>query len=309
MLVEHGDKKIKVPDFLIVGAAKSGTTSLYYYLKQHPQIFMPRVKEPWFFSFKNNPPSNVNHNPLQGVTWKLEDYIKLFEEAKQNQLMGEASPSYLYTYNTAIKNIKELYAEDYKKLKIIMILRNPIERVFSQFMMFKRENTEPLGFMEAISPDTIRERMEGNWNLFYDYIGFGFSHDPVKAYLDQFPKVKVFIYEELVEDQNEVMKDICEFLNIEVLNISDNIRHNISGVPRVKFIHNIMTNPAFKDFIKSFVPEDKRRKIKSIILSFNIKKVTIDKEAEAYLASVFKDDIERLGVLLGRDLSSWYRLG
>ena len=121
MLIQTGSKEAKLPDFLIVGAARSATTSLFYYLKNYGEIYMPVRKEPWFFSYADNPP-NYSSPGAYDVVYKLEDYITLFKAARSDQIIGEASPSYLFTYAAAIRNIKDVYGELYKKLKIIIIL-------------------------------------------------------------------------------------------------------------------------------------------------------------------------------------------
>src|SRR3990167_8952287 len=96
---------VKLPDFLIVGAAKSGTTSLYYYLKQHPQIFMPRQKELRYFCLAHIPPIESRKSKLLGPVWSLDGYISHFREAWDSQIMGEACPGYLYAYEDTIRNI------------------------------------------------------------------------------------------------------------------------------------------------------------------------------------------------------------
>jgi hypothetical protein len=100
-------KIVKLPDFLIVGAVRGGTTSLYNYLKQHPQIFMPKEKEPQFFAFSEKP----THYPHPPIIWKFDDYVKLFENAEESQLIGEASLGYSLCYEETINNIKKYIPE------------------------------------------------------------------------------------------------------------------------------------------------------------------------------------------------------
>src|SRR5690242_1148638 len=107
-----------LPNFLIVGAAKGGTTSLYYYLKQHPEVFLSVVKEPCFFCYANKTP-NYKHSKDTVVDFKI--YKKLFETAKNYKAIGEASSTYLFMYEETIKNIRD-FIPDATNVKIIIIL-------------------------------------------------------------------------------------------------------------------------------------------------------------------------------------------
>ncbi len=127
MKVVSDNQTLVLPDFLILGAMRSGTTSLYHYLKQHPEIFMPSLKEPHFFSYFGKPVSPLP-SYIRSARWNLEDYLTLFESAMNGQLIGEASVSYLYYYRETIENIKRVYRDNYSQLKCIAILRNPVER-------------------------------------------------------------------------------------------------------------------------------------------------------------------------------------
>ena len=120
MIINYKGKKAKLPDFLFVGAARSGTTTLYHHLMQNPQIFMPKVKQLWFFSFMDAPPEWVRERAQRGLPTiiKLDDYISYFAKASDSQVMGEACPIYLYKYSDTIRNIKRVYREKHKDLII-----------------------------------------------------------------------------------------------------------------------------------------------------------------------------------------------
>lgn len=306
MIVCYKEKKIKLPDFLIVGAAKSATTSLYSYLKQSSQIFMSYEKEPRFFCFVNNPPNYSDPGQPFNAIWKLEDYIDLFQDSRADQLIGEGSTYYLYLYDTTIENIKGLYGNDYKKLKIVIILRNPVERAYSQFMHNKRDYSESLDFERAFLPETIRKRLNNNWNIFYDYIGFGLYFRQVKAYLNEFPSVKILFYDNFASNQAQVMKELCEFLNVDYIEHIKLERYNRSGVPRANYINKLLHNPSqLKDLIKRFLPIEMRQKIKEKISEINMRPAEITPEQRNYLSLIYKEDISNLAKLLNKDLTPW----
>ncbi len=304
MLVKADINKVNLPDFLIVGAAKSGTTSLYYYLRDHPQIFMPEIKEPWFFTFMNNSPDLLSPE----IIWKFEDYIKLFEKARKNQLIGEASPSYLYKYEVSIKNIRKVYGENYKRLKIIIVLRNPTDRAWSNYMMYKMDGKEPLDFEEAIKPDIISWRIKNNWDIFYDYIGVGMYFDQVKAYLEEFPNTRVFLYENLKDDVSKLLKEIYSFTDIdEAFKPNLSIKYNVSGKVKYKFLHEFMNlkKSILKDIFKPIIPYDIRKKMKHKLSEKNITRTELSKDLRKIILNIYEKDISNLEKTLKTDLSAW----
>jgi len=307
-----GNPQGRIPDFMIVGAPKSGTTSLYYYLKQHPEIFMPEEKEPYFFCFMNNPPGFVSAANLSDKLWRLEDYLALFAPAKKNAILGEATPAYLYAHSTAIPNIRKVYGEAKKNLKIIIILRNPVDRAFSQYMMFRRDNFEDLEFQEAIRPDTVKRRLGERWNYYYDYLGFGEYSRQVESYLNEFPHVRVYLYDEFKSDNLSVMRDMFEFIGVSSDFVPETrLAYNPSGEPRLKRLHKFLflERSPLKEIVKRFLPWEMRMKIKYRILDANIKSKRLDAATRKKLHAYFEDDIIRLESVLGRDLSLWRQDG
>lgn len=307
MDVQIGAREIKLPDFLIVGAARSATTSLHHYLKSYDEISMP-VKEPWFFSYVNNPPRYSSPGAYD-VIYKLEDYIAIYKNIPGGRIIGEASPSYLYTYGTTIRNIKDVYGSFYQKLKIIIILRNPIERAYSHFMMHKRGYREPLDFEEALAPETIAARLRSNWDIFYDYVGCGLYCAQVKSYIEEFPRVKVLLYDDLAGDPRNALRELCEFLCVDFREDVILERLNKSGVPRLEILNKIINRSSlFKDFLMAVIPRAIRNRMKHNAYVLNIKPVEMSSKQKDYLYPFFVRDIENLSGLLNRDLTNWLKV-
>ena len=300
---EYGQNYL--PDFFIVGAARSGTTSLYYYLNEHPQIYMPALKEPWFFShFGEN--SEIDKKWAHKVVKKVDDYFKLFPQSDcEGKVCGEASISYLYYHKQTISNLKKFYGDKLKGLKIIIILRHPVERMHSQYNMFEKDaGNEILPFEEAIKPHIIKERLEKGFDPFYDYVGFSMYYEAVKDYYENFPKLKIFFYEELKNNPECVVKDIFDFLKVnkdfrpESLN---KVFHS-SGEPKNAFLkpvyHFVMEKNVIKDLIKMVISEKMRsnlRKVKSGIAGKITRSKNIDYSHFSNLFNqLYKNDIERL---------------
>jgi len=311
------------PTFLIVGAAKSGTTSLYHYLREHPDIFMPFPKEPRFFAFAGAGPPD-NDWERQSLS-RLEDYLRLFRDAGESRERGEASVHYLFLHETTIRNIKK-YHPDWRNLKIVIILRNPVERAFSNYSMLRMKGAEPLGFEEALQGgEGRRHRGEG---IFFDYIGAGIYCEQVKAYADAFPRLKVYLYDDLQAEPARLVRGIYAFLGVDDSYLPESLRrvYNPSGVPRSKTVltgldrfENFFVTRNWqkfaKPFVKPFVPDrQKRQDLFDATFEFlqrmrelNLKKDRMSPSSRRRLLEVYREDIVRLQGLIGRDLSHWLR--
>ena len=304
-------KNSRLPDFLLVGAAKSATSSLSAYLNQHPQIAMASQKESWFFSFFGKPPDYSSPGVLSDVVSELDTYTRLFDGAKADQKLGDACPSYLYTYEDTIRNIHQLYsAEALAKLKIIISLREPVGRAYSQYYTFKRKVQEPLAFDQAIQPDTINRRLQENWNIFYDYLGFGMYARQVEAFQQAFGKerVHVLLYEDVQTDVQKTFRTIYDFLEInpDVI-VDDRYKINaISGEPRLKWVvAGLFSKNRLKRMISALIPLRLRRIITYFIFKVLLKREAMDSSSVKQLSQYFTEDISRLEQLIDRDLSAW----
>lgn len=311
MILNYDGKDMKLPDFLIVGAAKSGTTSLHYYLDQHKDIFMPRKKELVFFSFmdiSSHIVERYKEKPYAALT--LDEYASHFSRAAKNQVIGEACPYYLYKYRDTIKNIRIIYGERHRQLKIIIVLRNPAERAWSHFiMMYKRDRIEPMDFHEAIEAKIVNQRLQDNpFEIGRDYIGGGMYYEQVKAFVDEFPAVRVFLYEELSENILKVVKDIFSFLSVDTSFTPDvGTRFNVSGEVRSRLLHTIVEGQyPLKSIFKSLVPHQMRKMIKYKLQEKNVRRQEMPSGIKKELTmKYFKDDILKLEALLKKNLSMW----
>jgi len=302
MKTEINGRIVKLPDFLIVGAGKSGTTSLYNYLKQHPQIFMPEIKEPKFFAFAETPTA-FTHPKGSTIIWNFDEYISLFEPARDDQMLGEASPIYLRYYETTIRNIKK-YITTWKSARIIMILRNPVDRAFSTYSMYRLANIEPLEFEEAILPEIVKERIENNWARGFDYLGISY-YKSIKAYMDNFQHIKIYLYEDLKSDPLWLIKDIFKFLGIDDSFTPDiSKKYMVSSIPRSQLLRRILQSQYLMHFF-FFIPTKKRDEIRKKILHKNLKQLKMKRETRRYLVDFYKEDIVGLQKLIERDLLHW----
>jgi hypothetical protein len=203
---------LRLPDFLIVGAARSGTTTLYYQLRQHPDIFMPDLKEPFFFTFaEDGPREYASLADDRERRWDLPGYSDLFATAAEGQMLGEASTSYLYFHDRSIRNMRDIYGDRASDLRILAVLRDPVERTFSNYLLLRSRGWDDLSFDEYLDLDVTGERRKIRWD--YDYVGLGKYSSAVRAYQNQFPHTRFYLYEDLASPE-AMLEDLWSFLDI-----------------------------------------------------------------------------------------------
>jgi len=294
---------MKMPNFLIIGAQKAGTSALYHYLKQHPQIYMSPVKEPHFFSYDGD--KLDYQGPLKTTTpviTNVEKYSKLFEAAPQGAVIGEASPSYIYGPISA-----ERIQHYIPKAKIIAVLRHPAERAYSNFVHAIRYGNEPIkDFAQALQEE--EKRISEKWGFLWHYQRKGFYYEQLKRYFDKFDQeqIRVYLYEDLNSNPIKILKDIFKFLEIDETFTPDvSLRYNVSGIPKNKILRDleIKLNP-LKPVLRHLISDRLRIYIRS--KTFN-KPPSLAPEIRRQLIEVYREDILKLQALIQQDLSSWLK--
>ena len=290
-----------MPNFLIVGAAKSGTTSLYHYLSQHPDIFMPMWKELSFFI--GDP-----HGPLHKVK-KPEYYYRVFSNVKNQSRVGEASTSYLYD-QIAPQRIKEILG----KIKILILLRNPVDMAYSLYNHQVRREGETLRSFEfALAEEDnrrknimFRKKCYG-WHANYYYYHRGLYFKQVKRYLDAFGQdnVLIFLFDELINDALAVAQRAFRFLVVDDTYVPDIKVHNPAG--KILDIPKFWEDSGLFQKTISFVfSKNILKKIPHLMRNIDQKPPQpINPATAQQLAERFYDDICRLEKLINKDLSSW----
>jgi hypothetical protein len=301
-----------MPNFLIIGAMKAGTTSVYRYLKQHPQVYMSPKKEPEFFALEgrkldfNGPEGRerVNRDMERINPTTIEGYRELFNGVCGEKAIGEASLVYQYSQQ-APERIKHHIPE----ARLITILRNPTERAYSAFSYLRLEDREPISdFSRALQAEEAR--ILDNWKWVYHYKSLGFYHDQLKRYFDMFDRdqIKVYLYDDLRADIPSVMKSMFRFLEVDDGYTPDtSLRHNISGVPRSGPLSSLIDGPnPIKTTLKPFIPEELRWRIVARLKKGNlVEPPTLDPLVRGGLIEAYQEDIRKLEDLIGRDLSAW----
>ena len=284
-------------DFLVVGAAKSGTTTLFEALSKHPGIFIPQRKECRYFSCTHGDFAGPGLPYAKNVTRSLEAYQALFKKAKPDQLRGDISPDYLYYYQNAIPKILN---EKNAQIPIIIVLRNPIDRAHSSYLYHVRDGREKLSFEAAL--DAEKERQAANWAWGWFYVNGGLYADQVKAYIDNFERVLLLLFEEDIVTGQAVEK-ILNFLNLDFLpKDKKNLHMNVSGYPQNRLLHQVTTRVLvdelivrkIKDLVKMTPFYAATRRIYRRILESNLKKEDMVPQTRQMLKEKFRDDVALL---------------
>jgi Sulfotransferase domain len=289
-----------MPNFLIIGAMKSGTTALYYYLEQHPQIYMSPVKEPNYFC------SGEQENSVGNSATRIGDYQDLFKDVSGEKAIGEASHCYLYEPEAAAR------IQDYiPDAKLIAVLRNPVDRAYSHFLHMVRNGREPLtDFAQA-----LREEETGGYqkrNL-QDYVGRGRYYDQLKRYFNTFSRdqIKVYLYEDLSNAPIDILQDAFRFLGVDDSFVPDvSLRRNVSGYPKHKTVDKLLTKPSLiKDALKIYLPARLRWRLSKAFDDLKTRNLVepppVQPEVRRQLIGVYREDVLKVQKLIHRDLSGW----
>ncbi len=296
---------MNLPNLLIVGAAKSGTTSLHNYLKKHPEIFMSNHKEPHFLINKE-----IGENRIPKAVKTLNEYSSLFDGSDTFKYRGESSAMYLQFPNIAIKNIKK-YLE--KNIKIIIMLRNPIDRAFSGYQHVKRFNVdEELTFEQALAVCEDRYFKQTSLTPATRYIHIGMYYDFVKKFMHSFSdQIHVIIYDDFITDTQNELSKVFSFLKVKKIEINITEKYMVGGWKwKNSFFKNtFMKNSFLKRIIKKIAPFEFLRIFLNDLFKylFTMPDDKMDISVRKKLQNIYKNDVINLSNLLNRDLNFWIK--
>lgn len=295
------------PTFLIIGAARAGTTALYDLLQQHPQISMSTIKEPNFFAFEGEPldwcgPGNdfVNNSIS---SWN--DYSSLFEMKPGAIACGEASPLYLWAPHAA-KRIKARLPD----VKLIAVLRNPIDQAFSHYLYARAQMIEPIrDFSAALEAEP--QRLAARWQPLFQYSDFPRYATQLRRYCDEFSadQIQLFLYEDFRENPKAMLRKIFAFIGVDAsFEPNVTVETNLGGQPRHAWLQRLVMRPNFVASLSAMVvPMSARRKIRDRVSRRNLARDHMPEDARVRLQGLLKEDILQLQDMIGRDLSHWLR--
>lgn len=311
-----------LPTFLVVGAVKAGTTSLHEYLQQHPEVYMSPIKETNHFCDADMDFAHFNVDYRQDIDHNLDKYLAgpmdkkihiahvrtwnqyqlLYKNVRNEKAIGEVSNAYLYCPSTASAIQQKLPAA-----KIIMVLRNPVDRLFSQYLMnLKLGKITERDLLKEIEQDQAKTHK--GWGVSHLYVEVGMYYDQVKRYYDTFPhdQIKVILFDDFKKDATATMQEIFDFIGVDSgFQIDTTQRYNEAGMPRFGQLNYWLTQIGVYGLVKKIFPDSAKNRIKALI--YTKKDIpAIRPEERSQLEAVFKDDIQQLSQLIGRNLNHWF---
>lgn len=277
---------MRLPTFVVIGAAKAGTTSIQEYLEEHPGIFMPKLK-PNYFAYAGG-----DEQPGYAIK-TLEDYRALYEGATDEAGVGDVSEAAVGSPHAA-ERMHELIPD----AQIVVVLRNPVERAFSGYMMHVRGARESRGPLEAFKRDTV-------------FVEGGFYYERLKRFTDRFAaeRIQVHLFEDFSRDTLGVMQAMFGFVGADPTFVppSINVKFNTGFMPKSQRLNNVLINPRVRATVKWLVPRGVRPLMRRLArLNYHVPP-SLPPEVRAELTELYREDVERLQELIRRDLSHWTR--
>jgi len=294
------------PNFLIIGLARSGTTSMYHYLRQHPNIFLPSIKEPKFFSGRNiQYPHNGKGDKIVDDLRILneQEYYSLFDSSNGEKAIGEASSDYFY-------HIKECYKDILSELgnetKIIICLRDPYERSFSAYNNLIRDSRETLSFSEGLLQEDYR--IGNNYDWMWHYLEGSLYHDKLKLILENFHDVHLVFFEDIKNNIDDTLKNICKFLCVDQsFSFRTETKYSRSGKPKNTIIKIISRRYGIFYKARKVIMQILPRVILERLSTSIFKKETINSDCIEILKPKLNNDIDKLEDLLNINFNHWKR--
>jgi hypothetical protein len=315
-----------LPNFFLAGAPKAGTTSLYHYLDQHPQVYMCPIKEPCYFASEFRPEhcsegrmsaaersqrelrkyldGSMRSRRFGGMVVEWDDYVRLFQHVRGETAIGEASAGYLWSESAA----KNIHAE-IPSAKILLILRNPADRAFSQYLHEVAVGGLRLTFRQLI--DANLQNRSRRFSLQYPLLEFGLYHGQVTRFLELFPprNLCIHLYDDYRADPAAMMATIFRFLGVDDTFMPDmSQRHLEFSVPRLAGVSHTLRKLGVWQAIKNITPLKLLPAARRMAF-VSRRNLAMDSEDRRYLVDYYAEDIRKLAVLLDRDLSAWLQSG
>jgi hypothetical protein len=311
-----------LPNFFIVGAPKAGSTSLYNFLDQHPQVFMSPIKEPCYFAsevrtenfddrYQRYPArqradlKTYLQNPVREkrfgcIVSDWEDYLSLFDGAANHQAVGEASVCYLYS-PTAARNI----AQRIPDARIIIVLRDPAERAYSQYLHCVANGYVRRPFREHIEASLASK--EEKFGPLYPFLECGMYYEQVNRYLAHFPRENILVC--FYQDGHAgILAGVFRFLKLEPLNLDVSRKHlDRTASRQATALYGVLRKYGLLGGVRRWTPVAVRPALRRLAFRNRIPPA-MEENDRNFLRAHYHEDIVKLAALLNRDLSSWMAL-
>ncbi len=307
---DRGESKlVTLPNFLVIGAGRAGTTSLYNYLRQHPEIYMSPIKETNFWAYLGEGLRDEDLDRHGGTivfpVRSLQKYEGLFEGIASEKAIGEVSPRYMASKDTAA-----CIADHLPNVKPIAILRDPVERAYSSYLFHRRDGRETRTFETAIDEEesgTVSDALRHGQRR---YVGLGYYYRRLKPYFELFPEhTAVFLFDDLRSDPLGLMRDLFRFLQVRPSFVPDmSVRYNVSGIPTGRLARTVFRKRPALIRAKRAMPPAIQNWLDRVIEPARAARLDappLNPDTRQRLAMRYEEDVGKLAKLIDRDLSGW----
>src|ERR1700677_1933092 len=298
-----------LPDFLVIGAPKAGTTALHAALARHPGLYLSAVKEPKFFLTDGPPPDRGGPGDVQTYrehVWRRADYEALFDPAPAGTLRGESTPLYLYD-RAAMRRIHDALPD----AKLIVIVRDPVERAHSNWTHLWSAGLEPIGDFVRACGDEER-RIAAGWASFWHYTGLSRYGEQLEHVFSLFPREQVLVlrYRLLIDDPAATLDKICAFLGVETGVLTEIPRENVTAHPERTLAHRAVSlsmraSDAVGRLLPGSVATAATHRLERFLQRDARERQPLGWEQRQALLPAFADDVKLLETVLGEDFSDW----
>jgi hypothetical protein len=311
MYIERMTRADGWPDFLIMGAPKAGSSAVHAALTSHPQLFLSPVKEPKYFMCGDAPaplytgPGDA-HSRREWI-WRREEYLDLFRESPPGTLRGESTPFYLFD-----RESHRRIAESVPDVRLIAVLRDPVDRAYSNWMHLWADGLEPESDVVAAC-DAEEARIRGGWAPFWRYRGLGRYGEQLASLYRHFPADQVLVvrYRDLVDGPQAELNRICRFLGVEEHLVEtvprDNTRPFVPDGPRRYVVSRMIRAGAGAGAF--FRPQVWRRTSRPLLRVMHVGqpevRPALSAEQRVAILGPIVPDIDRLEQVTGQDFSDW----
>jgi len=293
-----------IPNFIMIGAAKAGTTALYWYLAEHPQVFMSPMKETNYFAYGLDGRGDLLYGDPDLHRFRVRswsEYEALFAGAGEAAAIGEVSPIYLECPQAAARIRERLPA-----VRIICGLREPVDRAYSDYLMYLRSRGRRLDPVRDLTATSEWARPDSHW------MQIGRYHEMLSRYFDAFPRkqIHVFLFDDLKHDPRGVIRDMYRFLGVDPTFQPDlETPHNVGGVPASMGLERLLTSHRIRALAEPLVPKGVADRIRRLRTRNLQRAPSLPIELRRVLMDRFRDDITKTSELVGVGLKQWLEPG
>jgi hypothetical protein len=303
----------RLPDFVLVGAPKAGTTALHAALARHPQLYLSPVKEPKYYLCGDSPPPAYRgpgdaHSNREWI-WQRQRYLDLFAGAREDQLAGESTPFYLYH-----RDARRRIAADLPRARLVAVLRDPVDRAYSNWMHLWADGLEPCHDVVRAC-ELERRRIDDGWAPFWHYRSLGMYGRQLADLFEHFPREQVLVlrYRALVDDPRTALNRVCRFLGV-----AEDVVSDIPSGNSRPFVHPSLRTRVLGPVVRAgaavgqFLPPEAWRTASRPIVGQlhqrgNPARPRLTPEQGDLLRAPFLEDIALLEDLVGESFEDWRR--